>query len=84
MNEFTFWKLIKETVTPDEIKAGDYPILLDKLFNMEHSDIEIFTGFLKENINKILPSGDAFDKDSLLCTPDVAATLQTVIGRKGG
>lgn len=86
MDDITFWKLIREHVTPDEIAGGEYHCLIDALVRLDSSELAAFRTNLAENVARILPDADEFERELLTDTPDVAETLRSHVtaGPKGG
>lgn len=85
MDEFTFFKLIREYVTPSEIEDGSYQLLIEALLPLDKATIQAFDMLLQQHIDKLLPDGDEYDKEDLLYVPDVALTMQgATIRPKGG
>jgi hypothetical protein len=85
MDEFTFFKLMREYVTPSEIEDGGYQLLIEALLPLDKTAIEAFNTRLYQHIDKILPNADEYEKEDLLYVSDVALTMQTAtIGPKGG
>ena len=52
---------------------------------LDKATIQAFDMLLQQHIDELLPDGDEYDKEDLLCVPDVARTMQgATIRPKGG